>query len=38
MLKSNVIDNIKNIVDNCMGAEEAACVATCQCIQMPKNI
>lgn len=29
MLKSNVIDNIKNIVDNCMGAEEAACVATC---------
>lgn len=29
MLKSNLIDNIKNIVDNCMGSEEVACVATC---------
>ncbi|WP_194191378.1 FAD-dependent oxidoreductase [Clostridium chrysemydis] len=29
MLKKEIIDNMKNIVDNCMGDSEAACVATC---------
>ena len=29
MLKHEVLENMKNIVDNCMGEEKAACVATC---------
>lgn len=29
MLKKQVIDSMKNIVENCMGDETAACVATC---------
>lgn len=29
MLKKEIIDNMQNIVDNCMGDSEAACVATC---------
>ncbi|MPQ44465.1 FAD-dependent oxidoreductase [Clostridium tarantellae] len=29
MLNKNVIENMKNIVDNCMGDSDAACVATC---------
>ena len=29
MLKKDIINNIKSIVDNCMGSEEAACVTTC---------
>ncbi|MDQ0149575.1 FAD-dependent oxidoreductase [Eubacterium multiforme] len=29
MLKKEIIENMQNIVDNCMGDSEAACVATC---------
>ncbi|MBN1072664.1 FAD-binding protein [Clostridium botulinum] len=29
MLKKDIIDNMQNIVDNCMGDSDAACVATC---------
>ena len=29
MLKQEVLENMKNIVDNCLGEEKAACVATC---------
>lgn len=29
MLKQSVIDNMKEIAENCMGEETAACVATC---------
>ncbi|WLF69392.1 FAD-dependent oxidoreductase [Clostridium septicum] len=29
MLKEQIIKNMQNIVENCMGDEEAACVATC---------
>ncbi|MGL4849444.1 MAG: hypothetical protein ACRC28_11065, partial [Clostridium sp.] len=29
MLKKEIMDNMKHIVDNCMGDSEAACVATC---------
>lgn len=29
MLKQSVIDNMKDIVEHCMGEETAACVATC---------
>lgn len=29
MLKQEIIDNMKHIVENCMGEETAACVATC---------
>lgn len=29
MLKQEIIDNMKDIVDNCQGDAEAACVATC---------
>ncbi|AWZ48588.1 hypothetical protein C3495_07040 [Clostridiaceae bacterium 14S0207] len=29
MLKHEIIENMKNIVDNCMGDSESACVATC---------
>lgn len=29
MLKQSVIENMKEIVEHCMGEETAACVATC---------
>lgn len=29
MLKQEILDNMKHIVDNCMGDSNAACVATC---------
>ena len=29
MLKQEVLENMQNIVDNCLGEEKAACVATC---------
>ncbi|MGL5085753.1 MAG: FAD-dependent oxidoreductase [Clostridium sp.] len=29
MLNNNIIKNMEKIVENCMGSEEAACVATC---------
>ena len=29
MLRQEIIDNMKNIVENCMGEETPACVATC---------
>ena len=29
MLNQEILNNMKNIVDNCMGDSEAACVATC---------
>lgn len=29
MLKQEIIENMQNIVENCMGEETAACVATC---------
>ena len=29
MLKQGIIENMQHIVENCMGEETAACVATC---------